>query len=249
MQDALARKLSLFRDLAPDDVLALRALSAPPRRYPGRRDLVEEGGRQTALYLVLEGWACRYRQLPDGRRQVLCVLLPGDMCDLEACEIRESDHALATITPAVVAEIPPCRVEEACARSPRVLSALRMGTLAAAAMQREWTVNLGQRTAIERLAHFLCEIYLRQRGIGLAEGGGCPMPLTQGDMADALGITSVHVNRTLMALRQAGLVEVRRRRLGIPDLPALVEAAGFDARYLHFERDVYGSGLPPPTAR
>jgi len=131
--------------------------------------------------------------------------------------------------------VPPEELGALCKRSPAIARALRIDGLVTAAIQREWTVNLGQRTARERLAHMMCEIFMRLDTVGLAEGTRCEMPLTQCDLGEASGMTSVHVNRTLQELRREGLISLSHRILTIPDFAALADVAMFAGGYLHLD--------------
>ena len=203
------------------------------REVEARRDVVREGEKPRAMNLVLDGWACRYKQMPDGRRQVLSFFVPGDLCDSNVFLLDEIDHSIGAITRLRYAEIGPEDFDAMMSRSRALRSAFWWNELVAAAIAREWIVNVGQRTAYERLSHLLCELFVRLRHAGLADGDSCDFPLTQGDLADATGLTSVHVNRTLQDLRRDGLVILQGRRLTIPDLDALKRAGLFNDNYLH----------------
>ena len=186
------------------------------------------------MFIVLEGWGCRYKTLPDGRRQIVAIFIPGDLCDFNLYMLKEMDHSIGAITPLKVAEFGREDVEKLTAEHPRITEALFWDQLVSAAVQREWTLNVGQRTAYERLSHFLCEMFFRLRAVGLTSGNSCDFPLTQTDLADTTGLTAVHVNRTLQDLRRDGLVELQARKLTIPNLQALMRAGTFNPNYLHF---------------
>jgi len=207
------------------------------REVGARRDLVREGEKPRAVNVVLDGWACRYKQLPDGRRQVVSFFLPGDLCDANVFILREMDHSIGAITKVRYAEIMPADFEDLMTQSPRITQALWWHELVTAAVQREWTTNVGQRSAYERIAHLLCELFIRLRQVQLTEGESCDFPLTQTDIADATGLTSVHVNRTLQELRREGLIGLAGKRLTIPDLRALMNVSMFNANYLHLDRE------------
>ena len=207
------------------------------REVAARRDLVREGEKPRAVNVVLDGWACRYKQLPDGRRQVVSFFLPGDLCDANVFILKEMDHSIGAITRVRYAEIMPADFEDLMAQSPRVTQALWWHELVTAAVQREWTTNVGQRTAYERIAHLFCEIFLKLRQVKLTDGDSCDFPLTQIDIADATGLTSVHVNRTLQELRREGLIELANKRLTIPDLKALMNVSMFNPNYLHLNHE------------
>ncbi|GEP09449.1 hypothetical protein MGN01_12940 [Methylobacterium gnaphalii] len=161
-------------------------------------------------------------------------MLPGDLCDPHIFLLDRMDHTIGALTPLTVAQIPGPAFQSLVERSASLAYAFRREGLSAIAIQREWTVSLGRRSGIERLAHLFCELYWRLAAVGLTDGGSCPFPLTQNDLADVLGQTSVHINRTLQELRSMGLVALRGRRLTIHDQTGLAELAYFDPVYLHF---------------
>jgi CRP-like cAMP-binding protein len=238
MVASLTLRLEAFTRLSSDDRAAIGRISHKSVREVGaRRDLIREGDCPRFIYLVLDGWACRYKALPDGRRQIVAFFIPGDLCDLNIYILHEMDHSVGAITPLKVAEIGRDEMEQLTVDRPRVTQALWWNELVTVAIQREWTLNLGQRTAFERLAHLLVEIFLRLETVGMTQGNGCDFPLTQVDLADATGLTPVHVNRTLQELRKTGLIELHSKYLTIPDMAALKEAAMFNDNYLHLKGD------------
>lgn len=234
----LVRKLEKFTRLSQDDRDALEgALKPVVRRVEARRDLIREGDPPRAVYAVVEGWACRYKTLPDGRRQVVSFVIPGDVCDLEIYMLRSMDHNLGAITPLKVSELSRSQYEELTESRPRISQALRWSELTATATQREWTLNVGQRTALERLSHLMVEMYMRLEAVGLAANGAVDWPLTQNDLADATGLTPVHVNRTLQQMRKGGLIELSHKQLTISDIARLKEVAAFNDNYLHLHHE------------
>ncbi|WP_267361115.1 MULTISPECIES: Crp/Fnr family transcriptional regulator [unclassified Methylobacterium] len=236
MLNPLIAKLEQFTHLSNEDRLMLQTLTSEPvRSYMPGTDIVREGDAPQTVRLILSGWAYRYKQLPDGRRQVIALFLPGDLCDHNVFILSEMDHSIGALSAVTLVEIPPAAFEAMMAAHPRVTRALWWESLVNAAMQREWMLNLGRRMAPERLANLFCEVFYRLRAIGLTQGDSCEMPLTQADLADVIGMTSVHVNRVLQTLRRQQLVELRGRRLTIPDLPALERAALFNPNYLHLD--------------
>jgi CRP-like cAMP-binding protein len=186
---------------------------------------------------MLDGWACRYKQLPDGKRQIVSLFVPGDFCDVNVYILRSMDHSIGAITRLKVAMITPDEMNALTATRPRITQALWWHELVTSAIQREWTLNLGQRSAYERLAHLLIELYMRLNTVGRAQHGRCDFPLTQNDLADATGLTAVHVNRTLQELRRDGLIELDRKQLQILDLERMVDVSMFNANYLHLDRE------------
>ncbi len=235
---SLIRKLEHFVRLSQADRAVLaRAGAERVRKFGPRVDIAREGDKPKDVHLVLSGWACRYKQLEDGRRQVVSFFLPGDLCDLNIFILREMDHTIGTITSVSIADLSREFFDEISAEYPRIVTAFWWESLVSAAIQREWTMNLGQRTASERMAHLLCEIFFRLRIAGLTREDSCEFPLTQADLADATGLSKVHVNRTLQELRSAGLIVLKGKMLVVPSLERLMNAGLFNANYLHMERE------------
>jgi CRP-like cAMP-binding protein len=229
----LIRKLGTFARLSDIDCLRLTEALAPVRNVAARTDIAVEGDCLNGTQFILTGWACRYRQFADGRQQIVSILLPGDPCEPAIPWQCRCTHAVAALTPVTFAQIPACSLRDLMASSPALEEAFQREALATAAIQWEWAVSLGCRTGIERLAHLFCELHTRLAAIGLADGDSCPMPVTQNDLGDAMGQTSVHINRTLQELRGLGLITLRGRRLTIHDPAALARLALFDPTYLH----------------
>ena len=234
---AVASKLEAFTKLSADDRAALAQVSRNYRYVDPRRDLISEGDKPRYVHLVLDGWACRYKQLPDGKRQIVSIFVPGDFCDVNVYILKYMDHSIGAITRLKVAMIGPDEMSTLTADRPRITQALWWHELVTAAVQREWTLNLGQRSAYERLAHLLIELYMRLQVVGRAQNGHCDFPLTQNDLADATGLTSVHVNRTLQELRRDGLIELERKQLHILDLPRIMDVSMFNPNYLHLDHE------------
>jgi len=237
MDNPLIRKLEHYARLSTEDkAVLIKASSDRLRKLRAHEDVIAEGEKPRYVNLVLSGWACRFKHLDDGRRQIIAYFVPGDLCDLNVFILSEMDHSIGSITDVVIAELSREAMEELTMAHPRITLALWWETLVAAAVQREWTVNLGQRSAFERVAHVLCELFLRLRAVGLTNDDSCQWPLTQSELADTTGLSPVHVNRTLQELRAAGLVALRGKTLRIPDLDALKSAAMFNTNYLHLDQ-------------
>lgn len=234
---ALALRLEAFTRLSPEDKAAVANITKLTRMVPARRDLIREGERPEFLYLMIDGWACRYKTLPDGRRQIVAFFIPGDFCDLNIYVLKEMDHSIGAITRLAVADVSRSEMDDLTANYPRVTQALWWEALVNIAIQREWTLSLGQRNAYERIAHLLVELFLRLKSVKLTQDDSCDFPLTQNDLADATGLTAVHVNRTLQELRRDGLIVMEHKRLTIPDLSRLVQAAMFNPNYLHLNHE------------
>ena len=238
MTNPLIRKLERFTKLSVDDREALDHIASNRvRRRRQREDIILEGAKPDHVNLILAGWACRYKMLADGRRQILAFFLPGDLCDLHVYILRAMDHSIGALTPVVYAEITRSDFEQLTENRPRITQALWWDTLVTAAVQREWTTDIGQRSAIERIAHLLLELYYRLEAVGLTDGVSCEMPLTQAEIAEAMGMTPVHANRMLQELRTAGLIELGGKRLLILDITGLARVAQFNPNYLHLQHD------------
>lgn len=233
----LALRLEAFTRLSSEDKAAVGRVSKISRVIAPRRDLIREGERPHYVHLMIEGWACRYKALPDGRRQIVAFFVPGDFCDLNIYVLKEADHSIGAITRLAVADISREDMDLLTTHYPRITQALWWESLVNAAIQREWTLNIGQRTAYERIAHLLVELFLRLKSVGLTNGISCDFPLTQTDIADATGLTAVHVNRTLQELRREGLIILERKHLTIPTLQKLKDVAMFNANYLHLDHE------------
>jgi CRP-like cAMP-binding protein len=230
----LLRKLQGFGALpvsSRDAVVALGEVRVGTAE-PGK-DIISEGDDPRDVYLITQGWACRYKILEDGARQVVGLFVPGDLCDLNVYILHKMDHSVGALTQVTYATISPQMVEQLGDAHPRVLRALWWESLVAASIQREWTVNVGQRDAYESLAHLCCEMFLRLRLVGLAKDGVCDFPLTHRDIADALGLTETHVGRVIRKLNDAGAASLRRRVLTVHNLARLQSAAKFNPNYLH----------------
>jgi CRP-like cAMP-binding protein len=234
---AVASKLEAFTRLSADDKAALAQVSRNVRNVEPRRDLISEGDKPRYVHLVLDGWGCRYKQLPDGKRQIVSLFIPGDFCDLNVYILKYMDHSIGAITRLKVAMITPEEMTALTTERPRITQALWWHELVTTAIQREWTLNLGQRSAYERLAHLLIELYLRLKTVGRAHDGRCDFPLTQNDLADATGLTAVHVNRTLQELRRDNLIELDRKQLQILDLERMIDVSMFNPNYLHLDHE------------
>ena len=229
----LVRKLEGFAPLSAADKALLERISAPSRTVPSQTDLVSEGEAPQGVLLILEGIACRHKVRATGARQITAYLVPGDLCDLDVALLDTMDHTITTLSLCRVVLIPPKTVAEVMEHHPQIARALRMTTLVDEATLREWLVNVGSRSALERVAHLFCELRVRMQAVGLADGDSFDMPITQADLADTTGLSSVHLNRTLRELRRKGLIELQRRRLTILNLPRLKALAEFKANYLH----------------
>lgn len=234
MNNALTRRLEEFIPLSKADKNELsRLCSDSALSIPARRDLIREGEKPHCIYLVLEGWACHYRTLENGNRQIVDFAIPGDLCDLNLFILDRMDHSIGALTRLQVAEIRKNAFHRLVTNFPTITTALWWQELVSKSIDREWIVNVAQRRATQRIAHLFCEMFLRLESVGLTDGFSCDFPITQSDIGDATGLTSVHVNRTIQSLRRKGLVALESRKLTIPDLRALQGIAQFNPEYLH----------------
>ena len=232
----LIRKLESILVLSEDEKDVLRTISWTIKTVGSRQDLVREGDRPAECCLVLEGFVYRYKLTEEGKRQIFSFHIPGDIPDLQSLHIDVMDHSLGTLSPCKVMYVPHEIVCDLMRRCPRIGDAFWRDTLIDAAVFREWILNLGRRDAYGRIAHLLCEFYVRLRAVGLTNGDVCDMPFTQVELADATGVTNVHANRILQELRGEGLITLRAGSLTVLDWERLKEAGEFDPAYLHLKK-------------
>ncbi len=240
----LLKKLSNFTALSAQESQALADSCHDVREYGAREDVIAQGDKTGSVKLLIEGFACRYKVLEDGRRQVVAYFVPGDLCDLRVFILKRMDHSIGAVTASKVAHIAPDNVLRLTSQYPTLTRALWWSTLVEEAITREWIVNVGQRNALERMAHLFCELLYRFRAVGLNEGNSCTLPLTQVELAETLGLSSVHVNRTLQELRRQKLITLEGGILTIENLSTLQELALFNPDYLHLD---CSSNLPRAT--
>lgn len=234
-QTLLIRKLDSLAALTQAERDALHTLPIQTRDYPAKVDIVTEGEVPTQCCLVVEGAMFRYKVLPSGQRQIVNLHIVGDVPDLQSLHLSVMDHHLAALTPVTAGLIPHAALRDLNARFPRVAGALWRVTLIDASLLRERIASLGQRSAVNRLAHLLCETFTRLDVMGRTRNGTMFIPITQVEMADMLGLSAVHMNRTVQDLRGRGLVVIDRDRITLPDFGRLAELAGFDPLYLHLD--------------
>ncbi len=236
-EQTVFRRLNGSRRLSDAGVAAVKAaVREKVLKIGPDEDLVCEGDRAEKIRILLSGWACRYKMLEDGRRQIVGFVLPGNICDPFIYLFSTTDHSIGTLTPVVYSELERAHFERLIATDATVAEALWCETLADVSIQREWTINLGRRDALERVAHVICELFERLNAVGLVDGNSFAFPMTQTDLADATGLSTVHLNRTLQELRSSGLITLRDRNLTINDFQALSNAAMFNPNYLHLSR-------------
>jgi CRP-like cAMP-binding protein len=243
----LLRKLDRFVRLDDAERDALCSLTTDLRKCEPQENLALQGQRPEGIVLVLSGFAIRYKLLTDGRRQIVGFCLPGDLCDIRVGLVREMDHSIAALSPLLAGVILASDVHAVMEAHPRLARGLWWTSFVEESIAREWIVNVGYRSAFERLAHLFCELYFRLEAVGLAREMTCELPIRQSELADTLALSAVHVNRTLMELRRSGMMSLTNRRLVIHDMPRLKAAAGFEPGYLHLDGvDDAMSSLPLP---
>jgi CRP-like cAMP-binding protein len=241
MTNVLARKLQQVAPLSADDMTALTDLVRHVSHAASRQDITSLGCQSGYNFLILQGWSARYKVLENGRKQITALLLPGDLCYAYDAPSHCVDHPIGTLTPVAFARIPLETVRDVTRQRPALEEALRWASLVTHSIQSELMVSLGQRNAMERLGHLFCELYMRLRNVGLTDGNSYDLVITQADLGDLLGLSNVHINRTLRDLRAVGLITLKGRRLTLHDFDALAEASLFDPSYLQPYRGVVGS--------
>lgn len=226
-------RLSHFAELSPDDKAYVEYMTRNSMSLPADRQLKADGETPLHVHIVLEGLACRYKVLADGRRQIMAFMVPGDPCDFQVFLLEHMDHSMGTLTPSTIATVSRQDIEAALDERPALARAFWFSTMLDEAILREWLVNVGRRNAYERMAHLLWELYLRHAVVEKIAEDSFFLPLTQADLADALGLSTVYVNKTITRLRASGIIETDRRQIRIIEPAELSAIAGFDASYLH----------------
>jgi CRP-like cAMP-binding protein len=234
----MLRKLQLWMTLDQDDQAAVLALPYARKRLGAHQYIVRDGEKPTHSCLLLRGFAYRHKVTSEGRRQIMSIHMKGDVVDLQNSLLRRSDHNVQALTNIDVAYIPVEAIQNLAFERPNVGKAMWYETLVDASIFREWTLNVGRRDARTRTAHLLCEFAMRLEVAGLGEQFDYELPMTQDQLADALGLTPVHVNRTLKALEAEGLIERTRRSVRIVNWKALANVGDFDPNYLHLETEL-----------
>jgi CRP-like cAMP-binding protein len=232
MPISLVRKFENFTPLSDAEKRVLQTAPMHFRQIGARSDIVSEGDSPTELSLISKGLACRYKLFGDGRRQITAFLIPGDICDLRALLLDRMDHSVAALRSCEIAHIPHRSLFDMIEKHPRIGLALWRDTMLEAAIYSQWLTNVGRRSAYQRIAHLLCESTTRLRTIGMTNGSSCELPLTQTDIGDAMGLSTVHVNRILQELRADDLITFRANLLVVHDWSRLQIAAEFDSSYL-----------------
>lgn len=230
------KKLRRRADISPEEEKAIRDIVADIRELRADQIVIRSGEELNSSTILLNGWMARSKDLRSGERQVTQLHVAGDFADLHAFTLKRLDHDVTTLSTCTIAVVPHDRLTEITERFPRLARIFWFSTNMDAAIHREWALSLGQRSAISRMAHLFCELYMRLDDVGLARRDGFAFPLTQRELSECLGLTVVHANRTIQELRRRGLVELENRNLTILDRRGLEGLAEFDPAYLYLER-------------
>ncbi|ASJ72250.1 Crp/Fnr family transcriptional regulator [Granulosicoccus antarcticus] len=228
----LARKLGAFVALSEIEHTVLEGLHKRRRTFCAGRDLVHQGQSGQAAYILVSGWACSYKILMNGHRQIVDFQIPGDFLGLRSVLLKLSDHSVEPISDIEVTEVNVSDLLEAFAETPRLAAAVLWAVSRDEAMVVEHLVDIGRRNAAERMAHFLLELGARLSLVGLGSKAGYACPLSQYLLADALGLSSIHVNRVLRKLRETGMLTFREGYVAFDNYEQLIEFAEFDPVYL-----------------
>lgn len=229
-------KLRARDAVSDEEERVLRDAIARTEEVPSDKIVVRSGEELNFSILLLDGLMCRYKDLRNGERQIMALHVAGDFLDLHSFLLKRLDHNVMSLVPCRIAVVQHTTLVAITEKYPHLTRLLWLTTLIDAAMHREWLLSLGRRPALARVAHFFCEMQARLDVVGLADPAGFPLRITQTDLAECLGLTSVHVNRTLRELREAGLATFRDGRVEIADFPGLSRIAEFDPDYLQIER-------------
>lgn len=236
LSQSIIAKLEALHPLPEDDKKLLYAIVGPGKALKAGDDIVREGDHTDVVHVIVEGHGFRYKTLPDGKRQIIGYLVPGDFCDLYGFLLDKMDHGMAARTPCRVAQLTEDHILMLTSR-PALARALWWSELVNGSILREWLVNMGRRTPSARIAHILCELLVRLQVVGEATDDSFKLELSQAELGDTVGLTTVSVNRALQRLRSAGLIVQAGRELTIPDVGALKRFADFDPSYLHLRKD------------
>lgn len=236
MIEAHLRKLRARDDVSASEEAAIRDAVRDVRTVAAHRTIIRAWEQIHESTLLLSGWTARVKLLQNGERQITEINVTGDFIDLHSLTLKELDHDVVALTSCRIASVPHEALEEITETFPHLARLFWLSTNLDAAIHREWMLSTGRRSAVARVAHLFCELLIRLRLAGCADEDNYDFPLTQVQLADCVGLTSVHVNRTLQALRKAGLIELRDKRLRILDLPELMRVGEFDPAYLYLKK-------------
>jgi len=232
----LIRKLEQRDTLSPEERAVLEKAPSRLKEFERGEDLVREREEPSDSTLLVDGWAARYKTLPDGRRQILALHIPGDFIDLHSFPLKVQDHSVFALTPCKVALIPHNTLREITENHAHLTRLLWLSTLIDGAIMREWLLSAGRREASEHMANLLCETWMRLKTLGLTWDHTFQFPLTQAELGDCLGVSTVHTNRVIQELRGKGLITWKGDWVEITDWDGLCNLADFDPTYLHLDQ-------------
>ena len=232
------RRLDAHGTFAPRDRDALLAAVANTRVVPAQTDLIREGDTPTHMHVMIEGFACRYKIVEGGRRQIVAFLVPGDFCDAHLFMLDVMDHSILTLSEARIAMIPRDAIRGILENHPAITQALLWSALINDSISREWLANMGRRSPDRRIGHLLCEMLVRLQIVGLADDDRFALPITQADLGDTMGLSTVHVNRTLQELKEKKLIQSKRGMFEVLDVARLRQYSDFDSAYLHLRSGI-----------
>jgi CRP-like cAMP-binding protein len=235
MPNPLIQKLEQRDTLSGEERGVLEKAVARVVTYGADEDMVQEHDRPSECKLLLEGWASRYMMLEDGRRQIIAIHIAGDFVDLHSFPLKKMDHSIATLTPCKIAVVPHDTLREMTDNHPHLARLLWVNTLIDAAITRKWLLNVGRKTAHERIAHLVCEIYARLNVVDLATDHTIRVPMTQAEVGDCLGLSTVHINRVVQDLRRDKLITWHGETVVIDNWDRLCTLAQFDPTYLNLQ--------------
>ncbi len=231
----LVRKLRVRDQVTEREEQVLRKAIGEIEKFRAGKTMIRSGTTLARSALLIDGLVARYKDLSEGQRQIMELHVPGDFVDLHGFLLKKLDHDIGAITPATIGWVPHDALRRVTEEEPHLSRMLWLSTLMDASIQRERILSVGRRAALARIAHLLCELHFRFEVIGMVEGMSYKLPLTQTDLADAAGLTPVHVNRMLRELREKKLLTFRGGRVTIHDWERLAATAEFDPVYLHAE--------------
>jgi CRP-like cAMP-binding protein len=244
----LVRKLNSLVALSELEISALLGVLGPIHARGSHENLVRTNEKVDGVAVIISGFACQQRLLPDGRRQIVGYFLPGDICDTTSFVGQSNRYSVVALADSTIVMLSHSDLNEITSTYSHLARALWCHTVIETAIGREWLINVGQRTALERLAHLFCEVRFRMEAVGETTQAGCNLPVTQSELADTAALSTVHVNRTLKELRRLGLASLDCKTLLIHDFSGLRALAMFDSDYLQPVIPGLNVNTPPPAA-
>ncbi|MGE0500877.1 MAG: Crp/Fnr family transcriptional regulator [Rhizobiaceae bacterium] len=235
--ELLYRSLRRRDRLSDDELDILSKLTQKAASYGRGAEIIADRSRPSSSCLLVSGLTARAVFLPDGRRQLTAIHVPGDFVDLHALLLKTMDHSVIALTSCAVVFVPHPDLIEVTEKAPHLTRVLWLSTTIDAAIQRELIASIGRRSPLQRLAHLICELFLRLDTVGLATGGSFAFGITQTDLADILGLSLVHTNRTVQELRATGLVTWNQAEVAIADFDRLAKLGRFDDTYLNLNAE------------